>query len=367
MTGFVLEPDRWILYVAAVAVLGASIGVGFLVRHFLFGMLRRRAAKTRTRLDDAIIASVRTPFVLWCACGGFYAATRVALLSMEFTKVSDKILITMVLVSATYVAAETAINFIRRSGINRGSAVAYVGLTQTTIRVTVFVIGALVLLNTLGISITPMITALGIGGLAVALALQNTLANTFAGIYITLSHHIRPGDYIRLESGEEGTVTDITWRATTIRTIRNNIVIIPNDRLAQAVVTNYHLRESHHRLDLPIGVSYSSDPEHVERVLVDVTTAAVGEVENLLGDPAPYVLFMPGFGDFSLDFTLVIHVRTYVDQFLVQHALRKRIFARFRKEGIEILFPIRTVYLRNQDRSGDTDSRPTADDSRPLT
>ena len=348
MLGIHVGIESWILYAVALFVLAGSIALAYLVRRFLFGALRRRAARTSTVVDDTILAAIHGPFVLWCACGGFYAASRIALLPFEFIKVSDKVLLALVIGSITYGAAQTAISLIRQQGSKRGGSVAFVGLTQTIVRITIIVIGGLILLNTLGISITPIITALGIGGLAVALALQDTLANTFAGIYLTLSHHMRPGDYIQIEDGQEGTVTDITWRATTIRTIHNNIVIIPNSKLAQSVVVNYHLHEPHHRLDIPIGVSYTSDPEHIEKVLIEETTGAIGEIENLLADPAPYVLFMPGFGDFSLDFTLVVHVRTYVDQFPVQHHLRKRIFARFRKESIEIPFPIRTVYLHER-------------------
>ncbi|MBN2538324.1 mechanosensitive ion channel [candidate division WOR-3 bacterium] len=348
MVGIRFVPERVILYGVAMLIIAASIGIGYLLRRFLFGALRRLARRTSTRADDAFIVTVRGPFVLWCACAGIYAATRIALLPAEVTKVTDKVLLVLVIGSVTLALAQLALNLIRQSGASRGSAVAYVGLTQTTVRASIIVIGALVLLNSLGISITPMLTALGIGGLAVALALQNTLANTFAGIYITLSRHIRPGDYVRLENGPEGIVTDITWRATTIRTIRNNIVIVPNDKLAQSIVTNYHLREERHRLDIPVGVSYSSDPEHVEAVLVDETRKAIGVVPNLLDEPAPYVLFMPGFGGYSLDFTLVVHVRSYTDQFDVQHRLRKFIFARFRAEGIEIPFPIRTVHLRQE-------------------
>lgn len=348
MPGSVAGAERWIVYVVAVVVFGGSVGLAFLLRLVVFDALRRWAARTSNFIDDTVIAATRTPFVIWCACAGFYAGTRIAFLPNEFTKVSDKVLLVLVIGSVTFALAQATVSIVRQTGARRGSSVAVVGLTQTTVRIAVLAIGGLILLNALGISITPLITALGIGGLAVALALQDTLSNTFAGIYITLSRHIRPGDYIRLEGGEEGVVTDITWRATTVRTIRNNIVIIPNSKLAQSVVTNFHLRESRHRLDIPIGVSYSSDPEHVEAVLVEEAKSAIGAIDNLMDEPAPYVLFMPGFGDFSLDFTLVVHVRSYVDQFQVQHQLRKRIFARFRKEGIEIPFPIRTVYLRDQ-------------------
>jgi len=99
---------------------------------------------------------------------------------------------------------------------------------------------------------------------------------------------------------------------------------------------------------IPIGVSYSSDPEKVEKILVEEVKKAVGEVAGLLGEPEPFVRFIPGFGDSSLDFTLICQVREFVDQYLVQHELRKRIFRRFQEEGIEIPFPHRTVYLRKE-------------------
>jgi small-conductance mechanosensitive channel len=95
-------------------------------------------------------------------------------------------------------------------------------------------------------------------------------------------------------------------------------------------------------------VSYFSDPDTVERVLEDEAKKAVGEVTGLLGNPEPYVRFMPGFGESSLDFTLICQVEEVDDRYLVEHELRKRIFRRFREEGIEIPFPQRTVYIREQ-------------------
>jgi small-conductance mechanosensitive channel len=196
--------------------------------------------------------------------------------------------------------------------------------------------------------VTPILTALGVGGLAVALALQDTLANLFAGFYISVANQIRIGDYIKLESGEEGYVADISWRSTSVRMLANNLIIIPNAKLGQAIVTNYHLPEKRMSLLIPVGVSYDSDPEEVERILVDVATSSARDIAGLLAEPAPFVRFIPGFGDSSLNFTLICQVAEFVDQYMVQHQLRKRIFARFREAGIEIPFPIRTVYLKQQ-------------------
>ncbi len=99
-------------------------------------------------------------------------------------------------------------------------------------------------------------------------------------------------------------------------------------------------------ITMPVSVSYDADPEAVERALTDEMKRAAGEVPGLLSEPAPEVRFIPGFGASSLDFTLICHVREVVDQQPVQHELHKRIFQRFKQEGIEIPFPTRTVYVR---------------------
>ncbi|HBH61105.1 MAG TPA: mechanosensitive ion channel family protein [Nitrospiraceae bacterium] len=222
------------------------------------------------------------------------------------------------------------------------------GLAYGILKGTILVLGFLIILSLLGISITPLITALGVGGLAVALALQDTLANLFAGIHILIEKAVRVGDFIKLESGQEGYVEDITWRTTRIRMLPNNMVVIPNSKLSQSIVTNYYLPEKRMSLLIPIGVSYSSDPEKVEKILIEEAKTAVGHVPGLLGDPEPFVRFIPGFGDSSLDFTLICQVKEFVDQYPAQHELRKRIFKRFKQEGIEIPFPHRTVYVREE-------------------
>jgi small-conductance mechanosensitive channel len=202
------------------------------------------------------------------------------------------------------------------------------------------------MLNFVGISITPIITALGVGGLAMALALQDTLSNLFAGIHILAEHTIRVGDFIRLETGQEGYVEDISWRTTRIRLPSNNMVIVPNSKLSQSVVTNYFLPERRTTIQIPVSVSYDADPDLVERVLLEEAARSAADVPGMLNDPGPSVLFTPGFGASSLDFTLVCSVTDVNAQQLVQHALRKSIFKRFKREGIAIPYPTRTVFLQ---------------------
>jgi small-conductance mechanosensitive channel len=213
----------------------------------------------------------------------------------------------------------------------------------------VWTVGLLILLDDLGVAITPILTALGVGGLAVALALQDTLSNLFAGIHILADQPIRVGDYVKLDSGIAGFVEDIGWRSTRLRLLSNNMTIVPNAILAKSAITNYCLPAPRMSLDVRVDVSYAADPDQVEKVLVEEATQAAAVVPGLLADPPPLVRFIPGFGESALQFTLSCTVATYVDQYLAQHELRKRIIRRFRTEGIEIPFPVRTVELRGSD------------------
>ncbi len=184
------------------------------------------------------------------------------------------------------------------------------------------------------------------GGLAVALGMQETLANLFAGFFVSVAGNVRLGDYIKLNTGEEGYVTDINWRATTLTMLAGNVIIIPNSKLAQANVTNFNLPARPMSSLLQVNVSYDCDPDAVEKVLLDETVRAVGAIPGLLADPAPIVRFNPGFGEYALGFTVIVSVEDFVAQYPVQHELRKRIFKRLAREGIGIPFPTRTLHVR---------------------
>jgi len=185
-----------------------------------------------------------------------------------------------------------------------------------------------------------------VGSVAVALALQETLSNFFAGFYLLADRPVATGDYIKLDSGQEGYVVGIGWRSTSLRTLSNNLVVVPNSTLAKAVITNYSLPERQMSCSLPVSVAYGTAPQRVERILVEVAQEAARDgVEGLLGEPAPSASLIPGFGESSLDFSLNVQVRQFTDQYLVQSELRKRILERFGREGISMPFPTRAVQL----------------------
>jgi small-conductance mechanosensitive channel len=284
--------------------------------------------------------------MIWSLIAGIYFATETLDLPDHSTRLIERTLLILIIVSLTLMASRLAGNLIRFYGTRMHGAMPVTTLTQNLAQLFIVLVGILILLHQLGVSITPILTAFGVGGLAVALALQDTLSNLFAGFYVSVAGQVRLGDYIKLNTGEEGFVTDISWRSTTVRALANNLIIIPNAKLAQANVTNYCLPERRMALGIRVSVSYSSDPEHVERVLLEEARNAAGSTAGLLAEPAPTVRLIPGFGDSTLDFTLTCWISEFVEQFAVQHELRKRILKRFQSEGIEMPFPTRTVYVR---------------------
>jgi small-conductance mechanosensitive channel len=303
-------------------------------------------AASKWQFDDVLVDSLRGPFLLWVIILAISIGTRVSPFPHGVTRWSGRILLALWIVSLTLVCSRFFSRMIRMYGNRLQGALPMGTLSQRLVSLVIGLAGLLALLNTFGISVTPILTALGVGGIAVALALQDTLSNFFAGFYVSLAGQVRVGDFVKLESGEDGFVTDIGWRSTTLRALPNNLIVIPNNKLAQSIVTNFYLPEKRMSLLISIGVSYDCDPDHVEEVLIDVVCSAAGDVPGLRSDPAPFVRFIPGFGESSLDFTLICQVDEYTDQYLVQHELRKRIFKRFRKEGIEIPFPIRTLDIK---------------------
>jgi len=336
----------WTRLVVPIVVLAIIMSAGYIAKRLLFRALRRWAINTKTHADDIVIHAFSGPFMIWVLILGIFAATQLSeLRDSAATKISKTLLILWIS-SLTIVASRLAGNLIKHYGNRVQGALPVTSLTQNLARLAIFTIGFLIVLNQFGLSIAPILTALGVGGLAVALALQDTLSNLFAGFYVSLAGHIRPGDYIKLDSGEEGYVADITWRSTTVKTPANNLVVVPNAKLAQAIITNYHLPEKNMITRLPISVSYDSDPARIEQILLEEAQAVSRERPDLITAREPVVRLLPGFGDSSLDFTLYYEVPDFEQQFPAQDELRRRLFRRFRDAGIEIPFPIRTVYLR---------------------
>ena len=215
------------------------------------------------------------------------------------------------------------------------------------IKFSIVFVGLILILNQVGIKLTPILTALGIGSLAVALALQDTLANFFAGINILLSKQIARGDYIKLDLGQEGTVIEVNWRTTIIKTISNTVITVPNNKLSSAIVTSFHFRKAEVSASVNCGVAYGSDLERVEKIAILAAQEVIYKNEDSVKTYTPIVQFI-GFADSAINFTLIFRVKNVYAKGFIQSEVFKNLYKKLNEEKIEIPFPQRVVTLNKQ-------------------
>src|ERR1017187_8844252 len=319
---------------------------GWVVRRLVLRGLKSWAARTDSRVGTVLYEALRGPTWIWALILAAHLAFQGSDLPRALTDPVASALLVLWIVSLTLMSMQVVGNMVRHYGTQVSGAVAVTTLTQSLAQISVVILGGLILLNHFNFKLPPILPALGVGGLAVALALQDTLSNLFGGFYVAVAGQVRLGNYGKLNTGEEGHVTDIGWRCTTFRALAYNLIIVPNAKLAQAVVTNYYLPEKRMSASFAVTVANECHPDAVERVLAEVLTQAAGEVAGMLKDPAPSVAFAPGFGEVGIGFTANFHVADFASQFPVRNELRKRVLRRFRAAGIGIPYPSRTVHLR---------------------
>ncbi len=208
----------------------------------------------------------------------------------------------------------------------------------------IFGIAGVTVLSLFKVDVGPLLASLGVIGIAVALALQDTLGNYFAGITLTIDKPLRPGDYVRMDGGVEGFVESVGWRSTRIKPFSESVIIIPNSKLATSILTNNYYPDNGARVYVDCGVSYASDLAHVEAVCTAVAKEVSGTIEG--GDPEfePLVRYKT-FGASNILFTIILRANDFDASFLLKHEYIKALHQRFREEGIEISYPVREIRM----------------------
>jgi len=326
------------------------LSIGFIAKKIIFNRLTHWVKKTSAKLDDIIVQPAKGPFMVLCLMLSLYFALQFSKLPENIAHIMSKSILILCIISVVLALANLLSGIIKFYASRSDSTLPITSLTQNIARILVFSIGALMILNSLGISITPILATLGVGGLAVALALQDTLSNLFAGFHITVAKQIRVGDYVKLETGEEGYVVDINWRSTKIKMLPNNLVLVPNDKLNKAIVTNYYLPDKEMAVLVDLGVHYKSDLEKVERVTCEVAKSVMTEVSGGVAYFEPFIRYHT-FGDSSIKFTVILRAREFVDQYLIKHEFIKRLHKRYIQEGINIPYPIRAINYEQEKES----------------
>ena len=348
----------WVDVLVAASIMAVAVALAVVFIRIVFRRALRLFIFFGPDFDVRMAGATRVPATATILLVGAYLAVRALALPPMAQGVVDKlsvigaILIVSALVNSV---ASVALQWlqVRMSIRGGGDASGWaLPLARRGIAVVVVGIAATLSLDILGINVTPLIAGLGIGGLAVALALQPTLSNLFAGTYVVSEGVVSVGDYVEMENGVSGYVVDVSWRSTRLRTWTNNLVVVPNSRFAESIITNYDRPDEPVNVFLPCGVAYESDLERVGAVSHEVMDAVLRDHPGAVLDYGAYFGY-DTFGESNVECWLFVPARDRLAGFEVRSELVKQLHVRLSAEGITINYPVRTLRFSDGWRAQD--------------
>jgi len=327
--------------------------VGLLVVVVVRPIIKRLTAKTKSDIDDKILAIIDTPIVVFIFFYGFVRSLDVLTdMPAWFSDIHDEIMTLYSLVVALfviYIAYKVFKAVFMPLGMEWAKKTdtelddVLIPLMDKVGGVLIIVFGLFSILAMLGINITVFLAGAGIIGIVLAFALQTTLGNFFAGIHLMIDRPIKPGDVILID-GDYCRVERIGLRSTRFyNTFTHSLVIMPNNTVSEMKLVNLSEPDIRLKTSITVGVAYGSPLDRVERLMADAVRAQKGVISD---DPAraPVVRF-EDFGGSSLKFTVYFWVQDFNDQWRIRHDARKDMERAFKEAGIEIPFPQQVVHL----------------------
>ena len=300
--------------------------------------------KTKTEVDDIVIRAVRKLVTYSVPVIGLMVALMPLALTTSIPQRTLFSLLGVVVIRAAIGLVEDLSQWMGKTWVKRTDSTLDDGLLpllRKVVKTSIVILGVLVILRQWEVQIGPILGALGIGGLAIGLALNSSLANIFGGIQLLLDGSLNAGDKVMLESGEVGEVLDVGLRSTKLRTYDNEVIFLPNSQLANSRIKNFTRPDVSIRVTVNFGVAYGSDVARVKQVVL----AAIRELDDILQEPAPQVLFL-NMSDFSLDMCAQVWVDYYGKQGARKLEMTELIYETLNESGIEIPFPTRTLYMK---------------------
>jgi small-conductance mechanosensitive channel len=310
--------------IVPLSIIAGALVLGILIERLLIRFIYRAFEKRDWKIGRRLIGSFNGIVTIWFGLAAFRSVLHDLPIKASAFPAIEHITSAVIVLSIAVFLARIAVAFIRTYSNQHERAVPSITLIENIVRSAIYLVGILAIFHAFGVAVAPLLTALGVGGLAVALALQDTLSNFFAGVNIILSKHIDPGDYVKLDSGQEGTIRDIAWRVTTIQTPSDTLIIVPNSKFSTSIITNFDRPEKSMNLTIELPLDQATDSTKFEAAAL----AAAQEVQKS----------MPGIteGEPSLQYTaftltgatlqLVIRVTDFSRAGDVRSEVLKRIF-----------------------------------------
>jgi small-conductance mechanosensitive channel len=335
-----------------------TVFLAYLVYFAALRIIRGTAKRASVTLDARVFWLLEHYLFPLLIVVGLWWVLDVAPLPPKIARAADRLLSLAGLGITIFVVAKAILLLLRNIAARYQPLGNIQAPVELVTKIILFAIGGMLVLDNLGVSLTPLLTTLGIGSLAVAIALQDTLGNAFAGLHIKADRPIEVGQFIRLEGGDEGYVERIGWRSTRIRMLPNKSAVVPNSKLVQSTIINYDLPDPEIAVLVQVGVHYDSDLKKVERVTCEVGKEIMRTVSGAVPGFDPFIRYHT-FNQSSIDFTVILRAQRFVDNYLIKHEFIKALQERYRKEGIVIPFPIRTLELKTDGQNQELLRRPT--------
>ena len=348
-TGFVTEVFDFKVPMTPLVVLPllalGTVFLAYLASFIILRVVRGTAKRVSLTLDGRVLWLLDHYLFPLLIVVGLWWLLDVAPLPPKVARAADRMLSLTGLVIAIIVVVKSILVILRNIAARYQPLGNIQAPVELVTKIILVAISGMLILDNLGVSLTPLLTTLGIGSLAVAIALQDTLGNAFAGLHIKADRPIEVGQFIRLDTGEEGYVERIGWRSTRIRMLPNKSAVVPNSKLVQSTIINYDLPDPEVAVLVQVGVHYDSDLKKVERVTCEVAKETMRTVSGAVPSFEPFIRYHT-FNQSSIDFTVILRAQCFVDNYLIKHEFIKALQEKYRKEGIVIPFPIRTLELK---------------------
>lgn len=343
------------IFVSPAIIITLGIFLGFVFKRFIHSRLKLVAKKSTWAGDDAVLDAVEPHIVIWFFLGALSMATsNIDSIAMENIYLKSllndhvsKFLVIVLISSITIAVGKLVVSLFNLWAKDQEKGFPSTTMFTNFVRIAIYIIGLLIILDALDISIAPMITAFGIGGLAISLALKDTLTDVFAGLHILLSKKVQVGDFVQIDTGDMGYVQNISWRNTTIMERTNNIIHIPNTRLSSAIIKNFDSGDRSFSVKIPVGVGYSSNLDEVEKVTHGVIKEVQTSMEETNKNYEPTMRFQ-NFGESSINLMVYFRGNRYGDQNPIIDKFIKLLHKKYAEAGIEIPFPMRTIIHKNE-------------------
>ena len=338
------------------SILNWAIAVGILILSFVVvkmlywifsNVIRRLTSKTKTNLDDVLIDKLEKPLTYLVLILGYWISIHYLVFKEEVEIVLENAAYFLLVIDVTAILSRIVDSLISEviMPITEKSDSSFdnqlIPVIQKGVRSIIWILGIIIGLDNIGFDITAMIAGLGIGGLALALAAQDSVKNIFAGIMIFLDKPFRIKDRIQVD-GFDGIVEEVGLRSTRLRTLEGRIVTIPNSRFTDNSVTNVTSQPTL-KVKLNLGLTYDTDENQMQKA-IDILEDIVKDQEAITDD---YAAGFNGFGDFSLNILFIYYVKPDSHWLDTQTLVNKEILRRFNKEGLEFAFPTQTILKKD--------------------